>query len=85
MFYVIGITMLLGAIVAIICGYMAHWKRIVEDIIEEEKRKVWSEADAEIEARAEERAREILSSIRYTKRVELVNESDINWGERKHG
>lgn len=85
MVYVIGITMLLGAIVAIICGYMAHWNRIVRDIIEDERRKVWAEADAEIEARAEERAREILSSIRYTKRVELVNQSDINWGEKKHG
>lgn len=82
MFYVIGITMLLGAIVAIICGYMAHWKRIVDDIIEEEKRRVWAEADAEIEARAEERAREILNSIRYSKRIQLINESDINWGEK---
>ena len=85
MFYVIGIAMLIAAIVAIICGYMAHWKRIVEDIIEEEKRKVWTEADAEIEARAEELAIEILSSIRFTKMVELVNQSDINWGEKKHG
>ena len=82
MAYVIGIAMLLAAVVAIVCGYMAHWKRIVTDIIADEKRKVWANAEEEIEARAEERAKEILNSIQYTKRVELINESDINWGEK---
>lgn len=82
MMYVIGIAMLLAAVVAIVCGYMAHWQKIMQDIIADEKRKVWADADAEIEARAEERAKEILNSIQYSKRIELVNESDINWGEK---
>lgn len=82
MVYAIGVVMLLAANVAIVCGYMAHWKRIVTDIIKEEKSKVWADADAEIEARAEERAKDILNSIQYTKRVQLINESDINWGEK---
>lgn len=82
MMYVIGIAMLLAAVVAVVCGYMAHWQKIMQDIIADEKRKVWANADAEIEARAEERAKEILNSIQYSKRIELVNESDINWGEK---
>ena len=82
MAYVIGIAMLLAAVVAIVCGYMAHWQKIMRDIISDEKHKVWANADAEIEARAEERAKEILNSIQYTKRVQLINESDINWGEK---
>lgn len=82
MAYVIGIAMLLAAVVAIVCGYMAHWQKIMQDIIADEKRKVWANADAEIEARAEERAKKILNSIQYTKRVELINESDINWGDK---
>lgn len=81
MMYVVGIGLFLAAVVAIFCGYMAHWKSIVKDIIEDEKRRVWAYAEAEIEARAEERAKEILKSIQYSKRVQLVNESDINWGE----
>lgn len=82
MAYVIGTAMLLATTVAIVCGYMAHWQKIMKDIIEDEKRKAWADADAEIEARAEERAKEILNSIQYTKRVQLINESDINWGEK---
>lgn len=82
MAYVIGIAMLLAAVVAIVCGYMAHWQKIMQDIIADEKRKVWANADAEIEARAEERAKEILNSIQYSKRIQLINESDINWGEK---
>lgn len=82
MAYIIGTAMLIAANVAIVCGYMAHWQKIMKDIIVDEKRKVWANADAEIEARAEERAKEILSSIQYTKRVQLINESDINWGEK---
>lgn len=82
MIYVIEIAVQLAANVAIMCGYMAYWKRIVKDIIADEKRKVWEDADAEIEARAEERAKEILNSIQYSKRIQLINESDINWGEK---
>lgn len=82
MAYIIGIAMLIAANVAIVCGYMAHWKRIVTDIIADEKQKVWEDADSEIEARAEERAKEILNSIQYSKRIQLINESDINWGKK---
>lgn len=82
MIYFIGILFLLAAFAFIIIGYMVHWKKIVTDIIEDEKRRVWAEAEAEIEARAEERAKEILNSIQYSKRIQLINESDINWGEK---
>lgn len=82
MAYVIEITMILAVNVAIMCGYHAHWKKVMKDIIADEKQKVWADADAEIEARAEERAKEILNSIQYTKRIQLINESDINWGEK---
>lgn len=81
----IFIGTLILAVALIVIGYMMHWRKIVDDIIREEKSKVWADADEEIEARAEERAKEILKSIRYTKRVELINESDIDWGEEKDG
>jgi hypothetical protein len=82
MAYVVEIAMILAVNVAIMCGYHAHWQKVMKDIIADEKQKVWEDADAEIEAHAEERAKEILNSIQYTKRVELINESDINWGEK---
>lgn len=82
MYYVIGIAILLAFVVAVMCGFMSHWQKIMKDIIEDEKRKVLADADAEIEARAEERAKEILNSIQYSKRIQLINESDINWGDK---
>ena len=81
MIYIIGIAVLIAAIAFILVGYIGHLNAVMKDIIAEEKRKAWADADAEIERRAEERAKEILNSIQYNKRVQLVNESDINWGE----
>ena len=79
--WIVGILAIVLANIALICGYMSHWKKIMQDIIEDEKEKVWADADAEIERRANKRVREILRGIRYTKKVELVNESNIKWGE----
>lgn len=53
------------------------------DAVQEDRRKARAWASREAERRAHRRLREILSSIRITAPVELVNESDIDWGEGK--
>lgn len=80
MIYLVAIICLLAADLFIVIGYLSHWSSINKDILNDEKKKLEAWAETEAEIMAEERVKEILNSIQYTKRVELVNESDINWG-----
>ena len=51
------------------------------DAVQENHRKTRIAAASSAERMARRRVREILSSIRITAPVELINESDIDWGE----
>lgn len=78
--FLVAVLVLLAADLFIVIGYLYHWSSISKDILADEKKKLIEWAETEAEVRAEERVREILNGIQYTKRVELVNESDIYWG-----
>lgn len=78
--FLVAVLVLLAADLFIVIGYLSHWSSISKDILADEKKKLIEWAETEAEVRAEERVREILNGIQYTKRVELVNESDIYWG-----
>lgn len=69
MIFLVAVLVQLAADLFIVIGYISH-----------EKKKLIKWAETEAEVRAEERVKEILNGIQYTKRVELVNESDIYWG-----
>lgn len=78
--FLVAVLVLLAADLFIVIGYLSHWSSISKDILADEKKKLIEWAETEAEVRAEERVKEILNGIQYTKRVELVNESDIYWG-----
>lgn len=59
---------------------VAAIKEAYHSSIREEKQRLRREAAREIEARARVRAREILAATRIRIGVQLVNESDIEWG-----
>ena len=55
-------------------------KEAYHSSIREEKQRLRREAAREIEERASVRAREIIAATRIQIGVQLVNESDIEWG-----
>lgn len=52
------------------------------DTVREDRRRAKEEARESAERMARIRVREILRSIRFTVPVVLINESDIDWGDK---
>lgn len=72
-----------GTIGALAAGYCLHMRSIALDIIRCEKKRLRDWAEREAEIRAEERLTELLLHLRINVPVTLINESSIDWGERK--
>lgn len=70
-------------IVAIVCGFLGHWKSINKDILREDRKRLQEWAREYAERRAHELLREYVANIRINVPVTLINESDINWGESR--
>lgn len=70
------------AMVFITGGYAIHLKHVVDDIIRDEKAKLYAWALKRAERIAAEKFTEMLRTVRITIPVELINESDIDWGEK---
>ena len=70
-----------GAILFIAGGYCLHLKKVVEDIIRKEKARLRAWAVKYAEQLARQRLAELLRHVRISVPVELINESDIDWGE----
>lgn len=88
----ICMAILVGGLVALAAGFLIHWRKIDRDILEEDRRALRERYDAEkrrlmsvAEAYAEEKALALYKQRVHTAQVpvHLVNESDINWGERE--
>ena len=79
----IGLALLVISLVeAIIFGLLLlAILSAAKDAVDEDRRRNRIRADRDAERKAHQRVREILSSIRITAPVTLVNESDIDWGE----
>ena len=83
---------LLGGIIALAAGFLIHWRRIDKDILDEDRRRLKERYDHErerlrviAEAYAEEKALALYRQRVHTAQVpvNLINESDINWGDDK--
>lgn len=74
-----GMLIAIGAIALIAVGFLAHWHKINQDILREEKANLreWAHRYAE------QLAQEYIRHIHIDVPVALVNESDIDWGDRK--
>lgn len=78
-----GMIVMMLFIVAIVCGFLGHWKSINKDILREDRKRLQEWAREYAERRAHELLREYVASIRINVPVRLINESDIPWGESR--
>ena len=78
-----GMIVMMLFIVAIVCGFLGHWKSINKDILREDRKRLQEWAREYAERRAHELLREYVASIRINVPVRLINESDISWGKSR--
>lgn len=76
-----GMCMAVGAVIFIAGGYCLHLKKIVQDIIREEKARLRAWAVKYAEQLARQRFAELLRHVRINVPVTMINESNIDWGE----
>lgn len=76
-----GIIVLMLFFVTIIIGFLVHWKSVSDDILKEDRRRLNAWAIQYAERRAHELLREYVANIRINVPVQLINESDMDWGE----
>ena len=76
-----GMCMEVGAVIFIAGGYCLHLKKIVQDILREEKARLRAWAVKYAEQLARQRLAELLRHVRINVPVTMINESDIDWGE----
>lgn len=76
-----GFLIASGAILFIAGGYCLHLKKIVQDILKNEKARLRAWAVKYAEQLARERLAELLRNVRINVPVTMINESDIDWGE----
>ena len=78
-----GMIVMMLFIVAIVCGFLGHWKSINKDILRDERKRLHEWALDYAEKRAQQLFKEYVASIRINVPVRLINESDISWGESR--
>ena len=76
-----GVLVAIGAVIFIAGGYCLHLTKVVEDIIRKEKARLRAWAVKYAEQLARQRLAELLRNVRISVPVELINESDIDWGD----
>lgn len=76
-----GFVFAVIAIVVLAAGHCATIKRTALDIIRKEKERLRKWAVQYAEELAHQRVREILRDLRISVNVELINESDLAWGQ----
>lgn len=78
-----GIAVMLGAILTLVIGFLLHWKKINDDILKDDRQKLVQWAQGYARQLAHEMLVKYLRSVVVTIPVQLINESDISWGENK--
>lgn len=76
-----GLLVAIGAVIFIAGGYVLHLRKIVMDIIKDEKARLRAWAVKYAEQLARQRLAELLRNVRINVPVTMINESDIDWGE----
>lgn len=77
----LGFVVAVLAIAVLAAGQCATIKRTAQDIIRKERERLRSWAYQYAEELAHQRVKEILSELRISVDVKLVNESDLAWGQ----
>ena len=71
--------------IALAAGFLWHWRKIDRDILRDDRKRLTAWAQRYARQLAEQMFREYVRNMRFNVPVRLVNESDIDWGERKDG
>ncbi len=79
----IGFLVAVSAIGILAAAWCLHLKMIVDDIIRSEKKRLRELAEQHARELAMKMLKDLLRNLRITFPVELINESDIDWGENK--
>lgn len=76
-----GLLVMLLAIFAIVAGFMIYWRKVDRDILKEDRKRLKAWAEDYAERLAQRRFRDYVKNLRITLPIELINESDIKWGD----
>lgn len=79
----IGFLVAVSAIGILAAAWCLHLKMIVDDIIRSEKKRLREWAEQYARKLAMKMLKDLLRNLRITIPVELINESDIDWGENR--
>ena len=74
-----GMAVLAGVFGVITIGILLHWHSLMKDELRDEQARAWKWAKREAQLMALEMLRNAEINLHPT----LINESDIDWGERK--
>ena len=78
-----GVAVLMGGIALLVFSFLVHWRKVDNDILAEDRRRLKRQAEEYAERLAEKRFREYIASVQINFRPTLINESDIDWGDDK--
>lgn len=78
----IGFLVAVSVIGILAAAWCLHLKMIVDDIIRSEKKMLREWAEQYARKLAMKMLKDLLRNLRITFPVELINESDIDWGEK---
>ncbi len=69
--------------IALAVGFIWHWRKVDRDILRDDRKRLnaWAHRYARLLAR--DMLRDYLCRLKVDIPVTLINESDIDWGERK--
>lgn len=74
-----AVLMLSG--VLLVAAFLWHWRKIDRDILRDDRKRLTAWAQRYARQLAEQMFREYVRNLRVNVPVQLINESDINWGE----
>ena len=77
-----GAAILFAGIGIMVFAFLVHWRKIDNDILKEDRERLKRQAEEYAEKKANQMFRDYVSRMRVNVPVQLVNESDINWGDK---
>ena len=80
-----GIVVLYLTIITVVVGFLVHWRKIDKDILDEDREALKDWAYRYAKRLAQKMFREYVRNLVITFPIELINESDIEWGDDNNG
>ena len=81
--YWCGMAVLMLSGVLLVAAFLWHWRKIDRDILREDRKRLTAWAQRYARQLAERMFREYVRNLRVNVPVQLINESDIPWGDGK--